>query len=266
MIIIQAPAENSNDALGCRKAPEEIVKNLDDIYTGENGRQAVKEKLDIKKLEFNGKNDADVEEIIYQESMDLISNNDKVIFLGGDHSISYPIGKAFADVCESEDKQPFLIVFDAHPDCKDYGNNVANNVQWLRKLIDKGFPKDKIILIGLRKSSLEENMFLQENKIRVYQMKDLIDFQEICDIVMEQANKYQIYLSIDIDVVDSVFVPGTAHSESGGLTSRQLVYFIQRLNLLKGVKVIDIAEINPEKDFNNVTVKLGSKLLGEMIA
>jgi arginase family enzyme len=265
MMIIKVPVENSNDALGCRKAPNEIITNLDEIYTAENGKQIVKNSLEIEEIEVNGKTVQDVSEEIYGCALDKISNETKTIFIGGDHSISYSIGKAFFDVCESENDRPFLIIFDAHPDCRSYENN-ADNIQWLRKLIDDGFPKDKVIIIGIRKSSLEENDFLITNKIRVYQMKDLNDFEEICDIVMEQANKFQLYVSIDIDVVDSVFVPGTSRPESGGLTSRQLVYFIQRINMLKGLRVIDICEINPDKDFNSVTVKLGAKLLGEILS
>lgn len=265
MQIIKVGAENSNDVLGCRKAPSEIIANLDDIYTSENGKQIVKENLNIDEINVNGIEDERVSELIYDCALDKISSENKIVFIGGDHSISYPIGKAFLDVCQSKNEDPFLIVFDAHPDCKIY-NEKVNNLQWLRKLIDEDFPKDKIILIGIRKSSLEENLFLAENKIRVYSMRDLNDFEEICDIVMEQANKFQIYLSIDIDAVDSVFVPGTARQESGGLTSRQLVYFIQRINILKGLRVIDITEINPENDINGVTVKLGTKILGEMIS
>ena len=96
-------------------------------------------------------------------------------------------------------------------------------------------------------------------------MKDILDFQEICDIVMELSRQYQIYLSIDVDVVDSAFVPGTYRRESGGFTSRQLLYFIQRLNILKNLRAIDINEINPDLDTNSVTVDLGVKILLEVL-
>lgn|SRR3989338_5727607 len=266
-IIIKVPVENSHDALGCRKAPNEIIANLEDIYTSESGRQIVKDKLNIIDLNVGNKKTEEASRGIYKKALDLISTNDeKCVFIGGDHSISYSLAKAFLDVCNVEKKDPFLIVFDAHPDCKNNGAGNYNNVSWLRKLIEEGFPKDKVIVIGLRSSSKEENSFLAENNILTYQMRNILDFHEICDIVMELANKHQIYVSIDIDVVDSVFVPGTFRGETGGFTSRQLIYFIQRLNILKTAKVFDITEINPDKDLNDVTVKLGAKLLGEIIS
>lgn len=267
-IIVKVPVENSNDTLGCRKAPSEIIANLEDIYTSESGRQTVKDKLTVLDFKVGSKKNEKSEEVIYKKALDLISgiNEEKCVFIGGDHSISYSLAKAFLDSCSIETKKPFLIVFDAHPDCKNNDTGNYNNVSWLRKLIEEGFPKDKVIIIGLRSSSKEENSFLAENNILTYQMRNILDFHEICDIVMELANKHQIYVSIDIDVVDSVFVPGTFRGEAGGFTSRQLIYFIQRLNLLKTAKVFDITEINPDKDFNDVTVKLGAKLLGEIIS
>ncbi len=262
MIILEVPVENSIDKLGCRKAPSQILSYIEDSYIAENGSKVYKESINFKKLEFSGKSEREVSEVLYEEALDLIKNHDKCVFVGGDHSISYSVGKAFMENCLSEGSDPCIIVFDAHPDCKnDFGNT-----GWLKNLIDGGFPKDKVIIVGLRKSSSEEMGFLQEKKIRTYNMKDINDIQEICDIVMELANKNQIYISIDVDVLDSVFVPGTARPESGGMTTRQLLYFIQRLNLLKNVRVIDITEINPELDFRDVTVKLGSKIIEEILS
>ncbi|MFA5992377.1 MAG: arginase family protein [Candidatus Pacearchaeota archaeon] len=270
-IIVKVPVENSLDALGCRKASQEIVANLDEIYTSESGRQSVKANLHFVDFgkDLAGKQEDRVSEVIYKKSLDLLSSGEKCVFVGGDHSISYSTVKSFLDVCSVEDRDPCLIVFDAHPDCKNFehgGSDMSNNVSWLRKLIDEGFPSEKVIVVGLRNSSLEENSFIEENKILTYPMKNILEFQEICDIVMELANKNQIYVSIDIDVVDGIFVPGTARPETAGFTSRQLLYFIQRLNLLKNIRAFDICEINPDKDVNNMTVKLGSKLLGEIIS
>jgi len=125
----------------------------------------------------------------------------------------------------------------------------------------------KVILIGSRNLSLEEIKFLKENKVTLIKM-DLIeeDIQEVCDLVMERArNSGGFYLSVDIKSVDPGFAPGTMEIEPGGLGSRELIYFVKRLSLLDNFKGGDIVEINPEKDINNMTVKLGAKLLGEMI-
>ena len=91
------------------------------------------------------------------------------------------------------------------------------------------------------------------------------DLQDTCDIIMEFSSGKELYFSLDIDVVDPSFAPATGYAEPGGLTSRQLIYLIQRINKIKNLKAVDIVEINPDKDVNNLTVKLGAKVLGELI-
>ena len=264
MIIVKVPIENSSDSLGCRKAGNEIIKKIPDKFINESKKVVEKGNLSFEEIHLDNKKLEQANKLIYKNSLDIIRSNEKSVFLGGDHSMSYGIGRAFMEVCNNEGNEPFLIVFDAHADCLEY-KDTPNNSQWLRALIDQGFPSDKIILIGLRNFREEELNFLNINQIRRYEMKEILDFQEICDIVMELSRRYKIYLSIDIDVVDSAFVPGTYRRESGGFTSRQLIYFIQRLNILKNLRVIDINEVNPDLDSNNVTIDLATKILSEFL-
>ena len=267
MIIVKVPIENSSDPLGCSKAGNEIIARFPERYISESNKETIKSNLRLEEIHLNNKKLEEAHELIYENAFETIEINEKTIFLGGDHSMSYSIGMAFLDLCKAEKNKPFLVVFDAHADCKQLNevNEIPDNRQWLRKLIEEGFPPDKIILVGLRANTKEENEFLEKHKIRIYRMKDLNDFEEICDIVMELIRENQIYLSIDIDVVDSAFVPGTAHPESAGMTTRQLVYFIQRINLLKNLRAVDISEVNPKIDVNAQTIKLGAKILGEVI-
>jgi arginase family enzyme len=49
------------------------------------------------------------------------------------------------------------------------------------------------------------------------------------------------------------------------LSSRELIYIVQHLALLKNLKAIDIVEVNPEKDINGITVKLAARIVAEML-
>ena len=89
--------------------------------------------------------------------------------------------------------------------------------------------------------------------------------EEICDMIMEKArNSKCFYISIDIDAIDPAFAPGTGYPEPGGMSSRDLIYFLQRLLLLPNFKGGDIVEINPEIE-QEKTIKLGAKILSEML-
>jgi arginase family enzyme len=95
----------------------------------------------------------------------------------------------------------------------------------------------------------------------------LENLQEICDTIMEFSNKKELYVSVDIGVIDPAFAPSAIYKELGGLTSRQFLYLIQRINKMKNLRAIDIVEINAEEDKrnNNMTVKLGAKILSELL-
>ena len=115
--------------------------------------------------------------------------------------------------------------------------------------------------------SLQKN-FLKDLKVKWVAKKHLhltLKFLgETTDFITEKAFQLKnIYLSIDIDVLDPAFAPGTGYIEPGGLTTRELIYLLQRINKLHP-KMIDLVEVNPEKDINNTTIKVAAKIISEL--
>jgi agmatinase len=157
-------------------------------------------------------------------------------------------------------------VFDAHPDCMEAMKEPTHE-EWLRKLIEEGFPPENILLVGVRNSYESELVFLREKKIKTISLNSiLLNIEDSCDIIMEFSNGKELYVSIDIDVIDPVFAPATGYgNEVGGLTSREFIYLIQRINKIKNLRAVDIVEINPKKDKNGRTVRLGAKILSELL-
>ena len=140
--------------------------------------------------------------------------------------------------------------------------------EWLRKIIEEGFPKENILIVGARNSHQSEIKFIKENKIKTISMNSLTeDLEDMCEVIMEFSNGKELYLSIDVDVIDPVFAPSTGYPEIGGLTSRQFIYLIQRMKKIKNLRAVDIVEINEKMDRenNNLTVKLAAKILAELI-
>ena len=77
----------------------------------------------------------------------------------------------------------------------------------------------------------------------------MLNIEDACDIIMEFSNGKELYVSLDIDVVDPAFAPATGYAnEAGGLTSRQILYLIQRINKIKNLRAVDIVEINEKLD------------------
>jgi len=265
-MIVKVPGINGlGKTKGCEQAPNEILKALNEIYSNEQGKPIDVRLLDLEEIHLDNDNIEKSNELIYKNSLEIFEEKSKSIFLGGDHSISYSLGRAFLSSCRREGKEPCLIVFDAHADCMKPMKEPTHE-EWLRALIEENFPAENILLVGVRNFWKDEMIFLKEKGIRIISMNQFVeDIQDTCDTIMEFSNGKELYVSIDIDVVDPVFAPATGYLEPGGLSSRDFLYLIQRINKIKNLRAVDIVEINPDKDRNNLTVKLGAKILSELI-
>ncbi len=259
MEIIKIPfsAGGLGKTKGSESAPEEILRSMKDLYLNEKGVTA---KIESRLVKVDN---SDIEMSHNQILQDMRKIDSKAIIIGGDHSITYSCFKAFIE------KNPGagLLVFDAHPDLM--GGEFLTHEDYLSRLIEEKIldPK-KLVLVGIRNWDGKEREAIERHGIRTFPMKRLfeIGIQEACDTVMEAVSRWpSLYLSIDIDAADPAFAPGTGYTEPGGMSSRELIYFLQRLNLLKNLKMIDIVEINPKKDINNLTVMLGAKIIKELI-
>ncbi|MEM4244746.1 MAG: arginase family protein [Candidatus Nanoarchaeia archaeon] len=238
--------------IGTEKAPEKIVEDLKKMSVNEQGRFL---SYEVDEVRVDPNNIEETNESIFEKEGD--------IFIGGDHSITYPLFKKVVQ----KNKNAGLIMFDAHPDCE---NNFAppSHEDFIKVLIEEGsLKKDNLILIGIRNMDIKEQRYIREKRIKCYTMKELRgNIEETCDTIMELARGFDaLYISIDIDVVDPSQAPGTGYVEPAGMQARDLIYFIQRIKLLKNLKRVDLVEVNPEKDINQMTVKLAAKIIAELI-
>ncbi len=228
---------------GCEKAPVKVLEALKNIRSNEQGKVIEYDKLNLEEIHVDLNNIEEANHLIYENSKEIFSKNQKAFFIGGDHSISFSICNAFNKIEEN----PLLIVFDAHADCQDSGNEYEHS-QWLRGLIENDFLGNKIILISTRNFLPGDIKYLKENNI-VWINMDVVDedIDGVCDMIMERARASSgFYVSIDMDCLDPAFAPGVVYSEPGGLSSRDLIYFLKRLKILDNFRGADIVEINPE--------------------
>ncbi len=268
MFVVKVPGINGlGKTHGCEQAGNAILAGLKQIHTNEHGKLIEAESLDLEEIHLDNYNLELTNKLIYENSFEAFETKPRTIFLGGDHSISYSLTRAFFDYCDSLGKEPCLIVFDAHPDCMEpVDRNFPTHEEWLRGLIEDGFPAKNILLVGVRNSDTQETEFLKEKGIRIFSVNQLLEnLNDSCELLMEFAYNKELYLSIDIDVIDPAFAPSTGYPESGGISSREFIYMIQRINKMKNLRAVDIVEINSEKDKTNLTISLGSKILAELI-
>jgi arginase family enzyme len=242
---------------GLDGGPDAVVKALEELNLSEAGMLPL---LEVSTVALDNSNLGEAHDSIFREVLKL---KDYAILIGGDHSMTYPAFKAFA----KNNPGAGIIVFDAHPDLQD-NELPPTHEDYLRVLIEQGIvEKERVIIVGARNMSKEELRFINDHKLKNYAMRELgfEGVREATDGIMSVARHWsKVYISVDIDVLDPAFAPGTGYCEPGGLTSRELIYMLQRLKMLRNIGMADLVEVNPAKDRDGLTVAIAAKLLLEL--
>lgn len=185
----------------------------------------------------------------------LLAMRKKIFSIGGEHLVSLPIIKAYKEI------YPDLAVIqmDAHADLRDnyLGEplshaSVMNHV--LRLVGDKN-----LFQLGIRSGTREE-MQLARRCSNLY----LDQFLTVLPEVKQKIGRRPVYLTLDIDVLDPAFAPGTGTPEAGGVSSRDLITALLEMASLNIVG-FDMVEISPPYDIADNTSILGAKILREAL-
>jgi len=176
----------------------------------------------------------------------------RYIFLGGDHSISYPIVKAIKE----RNNQTFdILLFDAHTDLYDVfeGDKFSHACPFARIMEDQLCKR--LIQVGIRTLTKHQKEQAEKYNVEVIMMKDIEAFPKI---------KFErpVYMSIDLDGFDPGYAPGVSHHEPGGMNPRTVINFILKNDFQ--LIAADIVELNPLRDHERMTAALGAKLLKEL--
>ena len=233
---------------GCELAPVEIMKELRNI------KKINVDKLNLEEIHVDLNNINEANHLIFENSKELFEMNDRCFFIGGDNSINYSLIRGFDKIVNG-----LLIVFDAHTNCDENG--------WIRRLVEGGFNGRKVILIGCRNIGDNELKFIKDEEISLIKMEILNeDLEGVCDMVMERVKiSNGFYVNFSLNCVDPGFAPGVCCLESGGISANESLYFVKRLKLLENFKGMGVVNLNPDKDFNRMTINLGARLLGSAI-
>lgn len=201
-----------------------------------------------------GQLEASIERIA--DFVEAIATAGKIpIILGGDHSITWPdaLGVArahgFGEVA--------LIHFDAHADTGMSQNGaLVGHGTPMRRLVESGaIPGHRFVQIGLRGYWPEPSVtqWMKEQRMRGFMMHEIVErgLDDVVDEAVEyslQGGAKGVFISVDIDVVDPGFAPGTGTPEPGGFSSRQILDTVRRVSRELKVLGADIVEVAPAYD------------------
>ncbi len=189
---------------------------------------------------------------IEAEVTGLLDNNERVIALGGDHSITVPVMRAYGKKYSKLN----VLHLDAHPDLYDEldGNRFSHATPLLRCL-EEGLI-DRLVQVGIRTATTAQRRNAERHNVEVIEMRD---WRPESGFDLEEP----LYLTLDIDCLDPAFAPGVSHHEPGGLTTRDVLRIIQ--NLPVAPVGVDLVEFNPTRDPLGITAMTAAKLLKEIV-
>jgi agmatinase len=199
--------------------------------------------------------EGDVRGMIDAGVMRVLAADARPIVLGGDHSITFPSVRA---VSRTVDRLTVLHV-DAHSDLYDSfdGDRYSHACPFARIMEEK--LAARLVQVGIR--TLTRHQREQADRFQV----EVIDMRAWESGARPVIGSHEtVYLSVDMDGIDPAFAPGVSHPEPGGLTVREVVSLIQRLDA--PLVAADVVECNPEVDLTGITSYVAAKLVKEIAA
>ncbi|MEP6496049.1 MAG: agmatinase [bacterium] len=211
-----------------------------------------------------GRGFIDVGDVVFVDSIDerqaiesavdaALRSAGRVVALGGDHSVTYPLVAATHRAYGK-----FAILhFDAHPDLyPEYEGDPYSHACPLARILEDGLT-ERLVQVGVR--TMNDVQRAQADKYGV----------EVIDMAAWARGERPsiagpVYISIDMDGFDPAFAPGVSHREPGGLSPRDVIAVIQRIQ--GPIIGADIVELNPLRDPLDISAPLAAKLVKELVA
>jgi arginase len=193
--------------------------------------------------------------IIIRDTIAKQIKTHKVLSLGGDHSVTYPIIKALSE------KYPILHILhiDAHSDLYDnFDDNPYSHASPFARIMENKLCKS-LTQVGIRTMSPPQMQQVIRFGVKQIQMKDF-SYDFIKDL------KGPLYISLDLDSLDPAFALGVSHHEPGGLSVREVLNILQKIPTSVEIVGADIVEYNPTRDHQNMTAMVAYKCMKEFVA
>jgi agmatinase len=197
----------------------------------------------------------------------LLERAGKVLVLGGDHTMALPVLRAIS----ARHGPVALVHFDAHLDTWDsyFGAAYTHGTPFRRASEEGLLDRSGCLHIGTRGSLYEEGDLRADSELGFQNVPsvevDALGVGGVVELIRERVGDRPVYASVDIDVLDPAFAPGTGTPEAGGLTSRELLAILRSFATLRLVGA-DLVEVSPAYDHAQITGIAAAHVAYELIS
>jgi arginase len=221
-----------------------------------------------------------VNEEVAKITHDLVTSGSKVVALGGDHSLN--LG-AVSGASAALGGQIGMIYLDAHGDMNTDETTLSGNIHGMHLASLMGFgateltqvhndqiklPKENLLHIGGSDWDQAELDLIEREHLQTFTLFDLLSqnlaplLKMIDDLAARVPN---IWISLDLDVIDRIYAPGAGMPNAKGLTYREIATIAEYIGQHCNVVGIDVVEYNPLQDEENKTAELGIELIAKFL-
>jgi len=264
-VILPVPYDSTSEWRGgSRHGPQAIIDASQylELYDLELDRDIYKVGIcTLPQIEPCMSSPQDMIERVYQVVKGLIQKKKFVVMLGGEHSLSLGAVRAYKENIPSLS----VLQLDAHADLRDeYLGTKYGQACVMRRV----FELCPVAQVGVRSLSWEEKQFLTHNKLMPFFMSDLVSNKISIDQIVDSLSD-DVYVTIDVDVLDPSIMSAVGTPETDGMQWRQVLDIIELVALHKHIVGFDLVEFCPGEGPNScafLLAKLAYKIIGCAVA
>lgn len=242
---------------GSDEAPDSIREASDSIetYSPFLDRDLIDYKFaDLGDIDFSN---ADLQACLDRIELfcsTILNHGSKPLALGGEHTVTLPIVRGLNHVFSD-----FVVIhLDAHTDLRDtYEGASLNHATVIRRVVDLIGP-ERLIQLGIRSGTREEFGWMKLNNT-LYQWDKGSE-----KTFLKRLNDRDVYVTLDLDVLEPACLPGTGNPEAGGWFYNDLERFFKMLTSVKLIGA-DVVELNPGLDKSGMSSVLAAKIVRELL-
>jgi agmatinase len=260
-VVLPVPYDGTSEwRAGSRHGPQAIIDASQylELYDLEMDREVYRVGIStLPQLEPVLSSPRDMIDRVYAAVKGLIQRDKFILLLGGEHSLSLGAVRA----CKEAFPGLSVLQLDAHADLRnEYMGTKYGQACVMRRI----FELCPICQVGLRSLSREEKQFLTHNKLRPLYMSDLVSNEAYVGQMVDSLSE-DVYVTIDVDVLDPSIMPAVGTPEPDGMSWRQVLDILEPVALHKHVVGFDLTEFCPAEGPGScayLLAKLAYRLIG----
>lgn len=240
-VVIPVPYDlTSTYQSGSRRGPMAIIEascNME-LYDEELGQETYRVGIHtLPFLEVDARGPAEMIRRVRESVGEVLAKGKFPVLLGGEHSITFGAVAAVQEIYP----EIGVLQLDAHADLRDqYQGSPYSHAAVGRRVAEIA----QLVQVGVRSMSVEESRFLREGKVASFSADFTRSREDWYKIICNHLPR-DVYVTIDLDVLDPAFMPATGTPEPGGLTWGEILLLLKEVAKEKSIVGFDVVELAP---------------------